>query len=355
MPMTKIARAGALLFSVAALAAAATLGGVWLTTGFGTVALPSAPAGQDTRKVPGPPVLTLDAGALGAGGITLAPLQAVPFRPVARRYAHVVDPAPLFAQESRIAAAQAALVAARAQARLSRQEYARDQSLFAHHQSVSQQVLMAAQAAEETDAQRLVQAQAQLGDLRAGLRAQFGPAFLDAASAQAMIAKLRGGAAALVAVSLPARTGTPAARIQLETDSGAQIGAGYLSAAPLSNAKATGAAAYYLADRGLEIGSQPMALLPLGPARAGVFLPESAVIWFGGQRWVYVARASGGFTRHALPDAVDLLPAKGGSVAAKGFTAGQRIVTRGAQLLLSQEIRPKDIKAECPDPPECDG
>ncbi|KDB02319.1 hypothetical protein U879_18050 [Defluviimonas sp. 20V17] len=343
-----------MLASVAALTVAATLGGVWLTTGFGTVALPTAPAGPDGRAVAGPPVLTLDRDALGAGGVTLAALRAAPFRPIARRYARVVDPAPLFAQESRIAGARAALVAAQAKARLSRQEYARDQSLFAHHQSVSQQALMAAQAADETDAQKLVQAQAQLDDLLAGLRAQFGPAFLEGAGAQALLAKLRDHAAALVAVSLPG-PGSPADRIRLETEGGGRIGAGYLSAAPVDNAKAAGPTAYYLADQALEIGSQPMALVPLGAARAGVFVPESAVIWFGGQRWVYVAGDGGGLVRHALPDAADLQPAEGGYVAAKGFAAGQRIVTRGAQLLLSQETRPKDIKTECPDPPECDG
>lgn len=354
MPMTKTARAVVLLASVAALAVAATLGGVWLTTGFGTVALPAAPAAPDGRAVAGPPVLTLDPDALGAGGVTLAALRAAPFRPVARRYARVVDPAPLFALESRIAAARAALVAAQAKARLSRQEYARDQSLFAHRQSVSQQALMAAQAADETDAQRLVQAQAQLDDLRAALRAKFGPALLEGAGAQAALAKLRDHAAALVAVSVPTLDG-PVARIRLETEGGAQSGADYLAAAPAGNAKAAGPTAYYLADRALEIGSQPMALVPLGPARAGVFVPESAVIWFGGQRWVYVAGKGGGLVRQALPGAGDLLPVRGGYVAATRLAAGQRIVTRGAQLLLSQETRPKDIKTECPDPPECDG
>lgn len=358
----------ALLAGAAACVVGATLAGVWLTTGFGTVALPPAPAEQSASAVAGPPRLSIDKGALSAGGIAIAPLRAASFRPEQITYARVIDPSALFSLQSRLSAARAALVAAEGQAELSQQEYARDESLFAHHQSVSQQALLTSKTAKTTDAQRLEQAQAALDDLRATLQAQFGPAFAEPGkngsangstggdSSAPPLGRLRSGAAALVAVTLPAGlNGTPPAQITLEAESGESVAATYLSPAPAGNPKAPGRVAYYLAARAMQIGSQPMAQVPLAAPRAGVFLPEEAVIWFGGQRWVYVADSKAAFTRRALPEAGDLQPAPGGYVAASAFKPGERIVTRGAELLLSQEMRPKNIKTECPDPPECDG
>jgi len=37
-----------------------------------------------------------------------------------------------------------------------------------------------------------------------------------------------------------------------------------------------------------------------------------------------------------------------------GFRAGDDVVIRGAQLLLSEELRPQGITTQCKDPPECD-
>jgi hypothetical protein len=37
-----------------------------------------------------------------------------------------------------------------------------------------------------------------------------------------------------------------------------------------------------------------------------------------------------------------------------GFRAGDSIVTRGAQLLLSEELKPEGVATACKDPPECD-
>lgn len=43
-----------------------------------------------------------------------------------------------------------------------------------------------------------------------------------------------------------------------------------------------------------------------------------------------------------------------GFMVTSGFHAGDQIVTQGAQLLLSEELKPQGIATACKDPPECD-
>ena len=82
--------------------------------------------------------------------------------------------------------------------------------------------------------------------------------------------------------------------------------------------------------------------VPVSAPTLGVMVPESAVVWRDGLAWVYVARAADPsqpaeeFTRQQIP--VDALVAGGWFVAAR-LTATDRIVTQGAQLLLSTEYQ----------------
>ncbi len=65
-------------------------------------------------------------------------------------------------------------------------------------------------------------------------------------------------------------------------------------------------------------------------------IPRSAVIWWQGLRWVYTARGGGVFTLRELihPKA---LP--GGYAVAKGVLSSQRIVSKGAQLLMTIQLQ----------------
>jgi RND family efflux transporter MFP subunit len=72
-----------------------------------------------------------------------------------------------------------------------------------------------------------------------------------------------------------------------------------------------------------------------GPARAGAVAPRSAVIWQSGKSWVYVQTAKEKFARRevALED-----PASGGWFT-RSLKPGDKVVTRGAQMLLSEEFK----------------
>ena len=72
-----------------------------------------------------------------------------------------------------------------------------------------------------------------------------------------------------------------------------------------------------------------------GPARSGAVVPRSAVIWQTGKTWVYVQTDKEKFARRevALED-----PASGGWFT-RSLKPGDKVVTRGAQMLLSEEFK----------------
>jgi multidrug efflux pump subunit AcrA (membrane-fusion protein) len=78
-----------------------------------------------------------------------------------------------------------------------------------------------------------------------------------------------------------------------------------------------------------------VAHLSVGDPMRGVIVPTSAVVWSQGKAWVYLQTAPDRFTRR--PVATDIAVEAGffvGSV----LRAGDKVVTEGAQALLSEEV-----------------
>jgi hypothetical protein len=67
----------------------------------------------------------------------------------------------------------------------------------------------------------------------------------------------------------------------------------------------------------------------------GLIVPTSAVVWSEGRAWVYKQTAPDHFTRCSVSTDV---PAERGFFAAQGFSSGDKVVTQGAQALLSEEM-----------------
>ena len=76
--------------------------------------------------------------------------------------------------------------------------------------------------------------------------------------------------------------------------------------------------------------------LPVGPEVHGVVIPADSAVWLDGKAWVYTEKDAEHFVRREIPTEV---PLKNGWFVAKGFSAGEKVVTSGAQLLLSEEYR----------------
>ncbi len=90
-----------------------------------------------------------------------------------------------------------------------------------------------------------------------------------------------------------------------------------------------------LAQPGLTPGVNLLAHLSVGNQMQGVIVPSSAVVWSEGRTWVYEQTASDRFTRRVV--ATDT-PIEAGFFVAQGFSPGDRVVTQGAQALLSEEL-----------------
>jgi len=71
-------------------------------------------------------------------------------------------------------------------------------------------------------------------------------------------------------------------------------------------------------------------------ALEGVFIPEQAVIWYQGESWVYIQVEDDLYQRRALGSS---LSTAGGFFSNTAFKAGEALVIRGGQMLLSEEFR----------------
>lgn len=69
----------------------------------------------------------------------------------------------------------------------------------------------------------------------------------------------------------------------------------------------------------------------------GLVVPTSAVVWAEGKAWTYQQTDSQRFTRRAV--ATDI-PVEKGFFVTRGLSPGVRVVSQGAQALLSEELLP---------------
>jgi hypothetical protein len=320
-----------------------------------SVAPAAAAQSQRVQTVNGETVVIVATDAQRASHIDVGSLATSVLQPESTAYATVIDLQPLFELRNRLAAARADRASARAQTEAARAQYERNRVLFGDDRNVSQKSLQDARAVMLTSEAKLQAAEAAQNSLDATLRQQFGDALASAAMAPVsdLFQRLLTGRAVVLRVTLPANDGASApAHITVDAPDGQPVLARRLSASPQSDPAVQGNPYFYAADGALPIGTRTTARVPLGDkSTPGLLIPASAVVWYGGQPWVYVRTAADHFTRRFVPSAS---PLDRGFLATSGFRAGDDVVIRGAQLLLSEELRPQGITPQCKDPPECD-
>lgn len=285
--------------------------------------------------------VTLPAASVNASGITTAVLKSTRQTRQAQGIASVLDPQPLLALAAQLQAVHAHAAAATVAAHSASAEAQRASTLYHDGENASLQQVQAT-AAQAAQAQAQAQtAQAQEVAARSGARVQWGAALaaLAARGPQALHA-YADGRSALLAVVLPADLATtPGDTIALSLPDGGRRPAKLIGASPRADAVVQGATFFYRADgAGLRTDQRLSASVPLGGAsQTGVTVPDAAVIWYAGQPWAYVETAAGHYQRRPL--SVTARNASGWFEAA-GFRAGERVVVRGGELLLSQELLP---------------
>ena len=112
-----------------------------------------------------------------------------------------------------------------------------------------------------------------------------------------------------------------------------------VSPMPQVNAQIQGISYLYLIPSrpGIAVGMNLAVLVPVGHLVKGILVPQSTVVWWQGKAWVYEATSPTTFTRLELATEN---PVNGGYfVPGSTVTPGTKVVTAGAQALLSEEFR----------------
>lgn len=279
-------------------------------------------------------------GAQNAGGLEVRALEAASAASSTQALATVLGIQPLLEQRRGLLslgldARRAALASDAA-----RLEAHRLALLHADDRIVSDKALETARTAAATEGATLAVARGQITLTTATLTSQWGSVIAgwivhDSAQFQRLVT----GRAVLLQVSpISGATLARPSRAEIQLPGGGRLQATVVSAAAQLDPKFQTPSFYALApaDPALVPGASLSASLPSGAAAQGVAVPEEAVVRSKGRAYVYVATAPDEFARRAI---VTDTPIGSGWLIRQGLAPGTRVVVRGAQLLLSQELK----------------
>lgn len=295
------------------------------------------------NAIGGETVITVGPKAQAASGIRVQVLAISQHRAETVAYGSVLDVQPLLELGARYRAAQAEATAARAALRASQLEYERTRSLNALDKNASDRAVQAAQATWEADRAKASAAAGSAMAIRALASSRWGETLASQAleDRRTALSKLLLGKEVLIEMALPPDASTPSSLgIAVPGAHGRQVPAQFVSPSPRADLLTQGATFFYRAPSGdLRAGWRVEARVPLGERAAqGVVVPESAVIWHANRPWVYVQTDATHFVRRALANAT---ATPGGWLVAEGWRGGERVAVAGAQLLFSEEFKPR--------------
>lgn len=312
------------------------------------------PAATPVAIVNGVTVVTMDTATQIQNGIRADALVSSENRTNITAYGTVLDLQPLIDLRTRYAAALADADTAGAALAASRQEYRRSLALYQDNQNISLKSYQAAQASYRSDQARMQATALKLKNIRAAMRQQFGATLTHWAlsTRSPEFDRLLNRQDVLLRITVPPGDGIVApARIKIGANGKQRLPAQLVSPSPQSDPVMQGSTFIYRAAAPLASGTRIVAYLPSAKHAAhGVLIPADAIVWYGGQPWAYVQINDQQFARYPV---AEQSPMQGGFFVTRGFKADQHVVVSGAQLLLSEELKPPPGGSGCKDP-ECD-
>ncbi|MCP1375623.1 hypothetical protein [Dyella lutea] len=281
----------------------------------------------------------LPAAAQAREGVVTAPLARAGALDLPDAVATVRDPSALLSAAADLDSARAQVKADAAAARAAEAEARRLRALVPRGY-VSRRDVQSADAAAAAARATQTAGTARLAALQADARARWGGALAAlAGQGPQALAPFARGDAALVELAWPeAGIAQPPARVVLQQPPAAPVPAQLLGAAPTTDAVVQGASFFYRADDAHLRSGQRLAVSVADHAAGdAVAVPLDAVVWYAGQSWVYVESAPGTFRRTAVTGSQ-----RSGAawVVRHGLLPGQPVVVLGAELLLTQELKP---------------
>lgn len=299
---------------------------------------PAKTAAEPSAKA----ALTLDEAAVRMGGIVAAPLQPVSHRQEIQALGVVLPSLELNDLHNAHAAAKAQAESAQATVEASGKEYARLKALNADDRNVSDKALQTAEALFRSDeAHQRTSAEALLA-VEQKARQQWGPRLADAiVNNTSLFRRLATQQDVLVQVTLSGTyLSSQPQTIRLQSPGGGFAEATLISLAPRTDPRFQGQSFFYAAPAqktGLIPGMNLSAYLPAGPEEQGYLVPEASVVWWQGKAWVYLEENRGQYVKRELPASGSIA---GGWFVSEQFADGRPVVVTGAELLLSDELRP---------------
>jgi hypothetical protein len=281
-----------------------------------------------SRDDKGNVIITMSDDAQGDYGINVTKVEAAQFDRELKAYGHVLDPGPLAALLTELATSKAAYIA-------SSNELARLKTL-ATEGNASARALQTGEAAALHD-------QLAVQSAKDRLSLGWGKAITELADPSALLALLVAQEKALVVVDLPGgEVGPPApAGARLVALAGDTVSGRFFGTATSVDPQAQGRGYIFLIESNTTAFAPGEAVTGFiktgGEPLAGVIVPNAAIIRTEGSGWAYVLQGNAeDFKRVAV--ALDR-PVDNGWFVTNGVTASNYVVTTGAQMLLSEELK----------------
>jgi hypothetical protein len=298
-------------------------------------------AQQRVATEDGESVVKLDRSTLTSSGIEIAPVKAVSYQKQLKGYGTVLELQPLVDLRDRFVAANARVEGARAKLEASHKEYERLKTLQANR-NISVKLFQSAEATWRSDEANAHAEAAALNGVERTVRQQWGAVlaqwlFNDSQEFERLLQRQD----VLLRITLPSGSGFSLApqNVRVQSPQGKFLAARLLSPAPSADPRIQGMSLFYIAQgRSTELlpGMNVVAYLSSGSTTTGVIVPASAVVRWQGKAWIYVQKASDRFVRREISTEAAVEP---GWFVTQKIPPDDRIVTTGAQLLLSEELR----------------
>lgn len=290
-------------------------------------------------------VVRVSAASQAASGIETRPLAPAKVRDSAQVFGTVVNVQPLLELRGAYLAIAGELAAQRSALAAANAEYRRMKLLYEDDRNVSEQALRSAEAAYRAAQAQVGAAEARLAAVGDALRTGWGDVIAGWARAadSPRLKALLDGRLQLVRLSFPYEMPAAAARASVEiapvTGRDRAVAARLVSAAPQVDSTLPGQTFFYAVEHSmLRAGARVVGAVGTGPEMLeGVLIPDEAVVWYAGKAWVYLRHDAETFGRYAVSARRDL--GTGWFDRGQDLVAGREVVTSGAQLLLSEELK----------------
>lgn len=288
----------------------------------------------------GKTVLSFDEQAQRVNGIAVRKLDADRRSAETQATGVVLQLQPLLDLKTSYNAALMDIAKARAAANASQAEYRRLSQLNQGGQNVSEKSVETARAASESDAAVLQNAEQSLAVLNRSMPLHWGAVvagWLQTSSPELDALLLQREDLIQVTATNGAGWNAPS-QAMVQFPDGTHLAAHLISMLPQLDPRLQAPSFLYsvVAHPGLIPGINLPVFLPSGPVRRGVIVPYSAVVWWQGRAFCYVEEQAGKFTREEVSTAE---PTPAGWFVSEGIATSARVVTAGAQTLLSEEFR----------------